>query len=546
MSRVEKPFISAPLAILLSLGILTVLGLDGRLHWDEPHYLYAAIYQDLDQILRGEVQATSISNFTTGKILHLLTINGIHSIVGNPPLTALVTTGLYAILVFASLILGWHIVSILAPEIRAAVPLGLVVIALTPTAAYLTFKTLPDIPSWFFSCVATFAIIRAVQSTGLALGWISLGTITLAFSVLFKNQGVLLPATFVLAGFLSPIQSLERWRLLAKGAAVGLGGAILTVLILVGLSIEVERYLGSSDLLSKTGTLAAKIMHLVFTGGFAWIFLPISFLTVRRRILWFFWIWLALVTAPFLLLFDHVEPRYLLGSLIPMIALSALAIEAVMQKLQWIRVRRVKQINLILLFVMLMIVSLNLLALRLMPYEVDLFQLRKALTQSTDYADSESPVFLSSWRFTEFHILRVLYPELDVYSVDTWEMAIDRRSNTSEEALRQIYHGGRQIDTLDQLGELTGPMFLIGFEYAFPPTNLAGLANAVRPGTGDDLLESLNLLNHLETGWIWNDENLRMRPIVSLQNYRVFKVMLADRSSTQTGQRVYTTQISMP
>lgn len=58
------------------------LAADGRLHWDESSYLYAADYFSVGEILSGEFEPSGPEGQYLPAILHLLLVHGIVSLVG--------------------------------------------------------------------------------------------------------------------------------------------------------------------------------------------------------------------------------------------------------------------------------------------------------------------------------------------------------------------------------------------------------------------------------------------------------------------------------
>ena len=515
---------SLRIASLLVAAIVVLLGFDGTLHWDEPGYLYAGIYQTVDQILRAEVQPSGIPDFTTGKLLHVLFVHLVYSLVGSSTATALLVAGLYTLMLASSLWVTSRITARLLSAGSAAASAGTLAVALTPVVAYLAFKTLADIPAFFLGCVTTYAILRS--ATRASAAWIGIGIISLAMAAMTKTPAVILPASFVAAALLFPVASLDRRRTFLTGLAVGLAAGAVTLLVLSALSISLDRFLGSSDLLSKHSPLVPKLMHIAITAGVVWVLLPFSLLTTRRPELRFFWAWFAVATLPFLLLFEHVEPRYLPASLVPMAGIAALAIEAA-----WSRARplfnRQRPLALAAASVSaVLLVTAHALAMKVMPHEVDVFELRKSLAGLDAIHGNNRSVILASSRFTDFHILRVLWPERAVYCVDDTPLLVTPRSENSAAVLSETYMQGRQIESLDGLHQLDGPFVYFGFEQTFAPVNLAAIMDLARPGLGARLLASFDLLNHLEMSWVWTSDQLLLEPISTSAHYRVFDVQL--------------------
>ncbi|QRN79879.1 MAG: hypothetical protein JK586_17190, partial [Nocardiopsis sp. BM-2018] len=316
----------------------------------------------------------------------------------------------------------------------------------------------------------------------------------------------------------------ERRRVLVSGAVVGLVAGALTVLVLTALSIGVGRFVGSSDLLVKPSPLIAKLMHLAITGGVVWLVLPLSLLTTHWRAFGFFWAWFLVATVPFLVLFEHVEPRYLAGSLVPLVGIAALALDGVWHRFGQGFTRRRRAATIAAGIGAVLLLGSNFLALRVMPHEVALFELRTTLARLDDRYGEPEPNLLTAWRFTDFHILRVLWPDRPVWSVDTTPMLVEPRSPATEEELAAAFLDGRRLDTPAELAALEGPLLLLGFEETFAPVNLARIVDVLRPGLGRQLLDSFDLIDHLETSWVWHADAFTLEPVSRTAHYRVFEV----------------------
>jgi hypothetical protein len=63
---------SRNLAVLpVLIAVWLALGLDGRLHWDEPHYLYTGAFFSIEELITGYFKPSGIEGFTVSRIAHV-------------------------------------------------------------------------------------------------------------------------------------------------------------------------------------------------------------------------------------------------------------------------------------------------------------------------------------------------------------------------------------------------------------------------------------------------------------------------------------------
>ncbi len=504
--------------LAIPLAILVLLGCDGALHWDEPGYLYAAIYQDFGEILRGEVQPSELSWFTLGKPLHLLIIHAIHQLTGDPTVTAFVVAGLYTLLMLGSLVLCGIIVCTVMPDRRAFVLAGVVIAAFSPVVADLMFKTLPEIPAFFCACLGSLAILRAAG--GRSWIWAVLGAFALAMTALTKAPMLIAPVSLVIAHLCVPVGPVPRGRLLLSGVVIGALSGALALGVIQGLGIGLDRFLGNDTLFAKEVPLIAKLMHFAIAFGFVWLVLPLSMGSARRRGLAFLWMWFVLATAPFLVLFQHVEPRYLVGSVLPLAGLATLSAEVVWTKLA-------NRAIPVLALGFVLGLGLHKLALAVMPHEVNVFDLRRLVAKIEAHSVDDDYAIVTSSLYTDFHILRVLWPELDVYDADG-TLHVVSRSGQAPEELADAYLDGREVASARALSQIPQPVYYFGFERTFALENMALILGTISAGLGDKLRSSFDHKSHLRSTWVWQREQIELQRIGRAGHYRAFHVAIPD------------------
>ncbi len=229
-------------ALLLAAIAGLWLAADGRLTSDEPSYLYVAAYQEVPQIIAGDVQPSGIPGFLQGRILHLLFAKGVIAVFGAGETGVRVFASIHLAIMVLNLLLIGRILRALLPTLtlrRAA----LAMVAMTPIVLYSSLKTLADNEALLAALIATYGLIRVAQ--GASAWWSAAAVAGLAVAALTKNQMAFLPAAFWIAVCLVPIAGVERRRLMAFGALSGIASFLLTLAVLQALGIELSTYLAS-------------------------------------------------------------------------------------------------------------------------------------------------------------------------------------------------------------------------------------------------------------------------------------------------------------
>lgn len=499
------------------------LGADGRITGDEPSYLYVAAYQDVPQIIAGDVQPSGIPGFLQGRVLHLLFIKGAMAIVGASE-TGLRLLGLiHLALVAVNLLLIGRILRALLPDIaegRAAT----LAIGMTPILLYLPFKTLADNEALCSALLATYGLIRVAQ--GGRAWWAALAAVGLAVTALTKNQMVFLPVSFWIAVSLSPIAAIDRRRLIVFGILSGIASFLLTLAILEGLGISLATYLASYRYpFANVTPLVAKLVNLGTEFGLLWFLLPVALLSRRRRELIVLGSWFLVSISPFLF-FSGVEPRHIAVNIAAAGGLFALSLEVITERLDvWRRLSDAGKSAVSVLAVAVLMAS-NAFMLAIMPHKVDLGMLRELLGILDERYGADRYVLLTSNGYTDFHLIRVMWPGRDVRDVGTSAMLVNTNYGSRDARLHK-YLGDHYFTSVAQLAAMDRPLVFMGFEKTFAAANLRMLLDRVSTGLGDRLMGNVDLVEHLYTPytrWLWENPRVRLIPVAQAGHYRALAV----------------------
>ncbi len=83
-------------------------------------------------------------------------------------------------------------------------------------------------------------------------------------------------------------------------------------------------------------------------------------------------------------------------------------------------------------------------------------------------------VLLTATGYTDFHMIRVLWPEIDARDPSTAETYVHPGGRSRERAMAAWY-GGRQVESLGSLREIGKPVAYLGYRQTFAAENLYDL-----------------------------------------------------------------------
>ena len=519
-----------PLLLAAIVGVW--LTADGRLHVDEPSYLYEGRYLTTQQILAGEVQPSGIPGFTHGRILHALIVKAVMATFdsGETGFRALLL--IHFSLTIASLVLVAGILRDLLPDSRTVGP-SVALLAMSPIVLFMALKTLGDNESLLAALIATMALYRGAKSGSIGLAIVAATAISVA--ALTKNQMIIMPAGFWAAMCLIPIGGIDRRRFAIYGAVCGAAGLLLTIAILELLGIGLAGYLTSyRHALVSTVPFIAKVVNFGTEFGLLWLLAPFALLTSRRRPLLAFGLWFLFATLPVLVVFSSIEARHLVGNIVAVGGLLALALEAIGQRsVAWSRLGNAGK-GLVAAAGVGLLMASNALVLAISPHRVDLRQLSEMLSSLDERYGAGRYALFTARGYTDFHIIRLLWPAVYVNYADTPEMSVDTKGGPRDAAL-DAYMGNRHPETIAQLAALDCPLLYIGYQRTFAAENMRTILNSASRGLGDRLVGGVELVEHLyppEAQWLWDAPGVRLKPIAQVGHYSAFEIVLSTQAAS--------------
>jgi hypothetical protein len=510
---------------LLAAVLFFCLAFDGRLHWDEPGYLYVGGYLSIEQILEGQFPF-HVEGFYLSRILHLLLIHTVVKVIGLGIAALAAIVILYLFMLFAFSYFTYLILRELLPQ-QHGLDVAVVVSMFIPLYLYLAFKTMPEIPGLLLIGIATFGLIRSMKQR--TVMWLTVTAFSLAGVALMRNLMALLYLSFIVAMVLCKRQQYPPFRLVQHAFISGVSSLIIFYIALRVMGIGLGSYFEIASLLAeKKEPLVSLILHIGLEGGVFFLALPLAFLSSQKKEAIFFAIWLLAATIPLPLLFEHIEARYLAPNLIAFSGLIYLALDGITSRIiAWWQRSKLLTASVGWL-VLTAIFAFNMVGLMVMSHEVRVDQFQVVLARLDRLFGNADYAILTPWSYTDFHYLRFVYPDRPVYSVYATSspgnvLTVKKNPNSFEDH----YYAGRMIRTLEELeGIPNAELVYVGFEENFPVANLRAIACAVPAISLDTLIEKMSFLNHLSLSWMWDHPQLVFSEIVRYGHYVAYDVKI--------------------
>ena len=512
-----------------------VLATDGRLHWDEPAYLYSGAFLSTHEILSGGYQPSGIDSFYISRVLHVLLIHGITQLTGPGMVGFYAVILTYFAMLLLTLIMAYRLLKLLQdsdPTDSSGLKLAVAVACFSPIFLYLSFKTLPEIPALLFVVLASYALLKAML--GHPLIWLSLSALCLAATALTKNTMIILYVSLVLSMLVCQLGSFRPLRLILYSTLSGCGSLILFFGFLQATGISLDQYFGYVDqLLKLNDSFVQRFIEGAMELGSYALFLILAISAFRSTLARFYIVWFLIATLPILLFFGRTEARYLAANVIPLIGIIAIGLRVGVDYL--LRFQPMVRITAAAVVVVFLVTS-DWLTLKFMEHEVNYHDIKKAVNRlDNDYQEKDNYTILTPWAYTDFHILRFMYPDHRIYSVRDYDLDRPKRPAEYVENLKKMQQqyikpylmaSPQQLHLLDNT-----PVIYFGFIENFSIENIQRLFKKLSAKRALAKFNAMSLNNHLTVSWLWYDPDFELQPFFESGHYKIFRVIPIDDQS---------------
>ena len=165
----------------------------------------------------------------------------------------------------------------------------------------------------------------------------------------------------------------------------------------------------------------------------------------------------------------------------------------------------------------------NKLALAVMPHEVEIGRLRGLLdTLDARYGAGRYSA-VTPWGYTDFHIIRVLWPQIDVRALVSANVIVKPSGPQTRRQLLAAYYSGRYAERMEDLGGIDKPIVYVGFRETFSVENLRAISRRVAPHYVERMLARLAPIDHRDS-WLWRDPRAHFGLIAQNGHYLAYEV----------------------
>jgi hypothetical protein len=562
--------------ILLLLAAYVMLANDGRHHWHEFRDLYSATFYSTIDLMQGVFDAgpsplrtpQEVAAWYSTKLFHIYLLQRLVNVFG----TGLTSFHVLKVLYVGMLLVGVGLIGITllglgASKRRAALIIGLLIFS--PGIVYLGFKLMPEAPALLFASAALALFTQGIGRPSRQILLSGLAGLALAVSALASWT-----VPFLFFGFWSALAllgmptsrvrkpmalaSVVTWTSFAASLIIGLwllGGS---------LAAYVDGIAASFSFTKPLAMWMFAVFNVGLLGMGLWLLVPLASMSTDAQTRRFFVVWLALSALPVLVLTaGFMEPRYLTAAIVPFVGLAALGVECLWECLRrwtwrpWMRAACMAVLCMI-------VMGGTAAAQSVMPYETDANHLFRAVRSE---APLDSDIILLPWNYSDFHLLRFVFPEKSVYLVqsaatETGELVQDPEWTTNRAAIygdhfladaealtllsrhRMRYIGWTILPSLQNLHDLL--LYLHGSlidTYWHDSRLHRGLRRPL------SWLERADFRNHMVESWLWQNPQFPMRQLAQYGQYGIYEVkhkQLLSEARTPTPQAISTQATEIP
>jgi hypothetical protein len=514
----------------IATGIISTAGLH---HWHEVRFMYLTSEFSMLEILTGVfnphqvgfvIDEQSTAGFHYAKILHLsllkLLFHWIHPSEGG--LT--IAVGGSLVLAGVSAFFAYRIFRLVVEDHDDAV-LGLFCFLLAPVTPYLAGKLLSEVialPMVTISCWMLLSGSASPKRDGWRFVFGCAAFLLLAS--LARLDMVMSLVSCAAALVISAETSKSRAKDLLFFSKVFVIWLLTYVLVALMLGFPLANLAAYfiSFVNSDAKSNVMSLLGVVTFGGAVYLLAILSVVQRRNERSYFLMLWFIFSLVPHALLTQRymIEPRYLVSAIVPLSALGGLGLATFLRACNGGKFRYVLAVG-----VLLLMISLNTVIVRLMPYELD----RPALLAAVDrilQSDRRASILLP-WAYSDFHFLRVMRPQAQMFNVNTptTENGANLLDDVWRLRLKQFYgdHYLTAPQDLDRVLESGRAYYLSWGQYP-PLENAKEIAKRLGMTSAATLLNEIKMMDHSAQSWIWYSKRYQLESKGQFGQYRFYRV----------------------
>lgn len=531
----------SPVSVIFCWCLFTIIligavfvAFDGLHYWHDIRFMYATSQFDIQAILSGKFnphQAWSAVNeegaagFYDSKMLHIILLHAVFTVLKPNEGGLQLVVALSFLTVSASIYFSYRFFAQLFAS-RDLMFYSVSSMLLAPIMLYISGKLLSEITSFLLSTVGLLLLIKA-KSAGNRNGFrlASVSGIFIALASLARLDSIFGVVGYAVASIVVPTEKCGRRRTIRLFLIASSVSAMsyAAVIALSGIQPDaINNYYHAFTSAGQKSKLMSLMGFATF-GGAVLVTAIIGLFSNRIRLVAFFALWFVATLVPVTVIAWQymIEPRYLIQGILPLVGLSALGVELVGGYFSLATAAR----KLLLAGVVTMVIGINYIVVRLMPYELDR-PAALAAVASIQQIDENAKILIP-WSYTDFNFFHVMLPDARIFNVNSPPPATDSNNMVLWELRFTTWYGDAYVQNADTLEELLedGPVYYLGWEVYPPIQNIQDFADKFGLTTLTRIIRKIELTNHLEQSWLWDSPVFSMTFAGRVGQYHYFKVV---------------------
>jgi hypothetical protein len=469
-------------------------------HYDEFAYLYAAAHYSISDLANGQFEPSNVPGFLNVKIGHLMLLklfvnwfgiglNLIRSVEAAYTALVVATCGIFGIF-------AYHI----SNNVRRAMWMGAAAMVI-PVNVYLAPKLLGEVPGMFSAMASLLFFVLALHRRDIIYRGSFLVLSALALTcTLLARQNLILACIGGWAGlWLACPMGFHRRDIFIQAVIVTVLGAMALVTSQWFIDMHLLRGLNLAHDLSGL-RISRHLMLIRAKNAFGpfLLLIPFALFSQHKREAVFYSVWFFCNVVPMLFGFHYLEERFVVGGAPALAGLAVMGGEVIWRLLGSPRRLSAKVAGLGTIAVI-VLAGNNYIQPRTI-YELD----EAAYAKVMGWVGKTYPAspILIPWPISDYHYLRIAYPDAPVYLVNTsvffGPLRYAHAPKSWVEALKKWY-GKRYVGNFASLKNLAAPPWIL-------VTRKNGDSDSVR------------------LSWMQNDPHVQRKLVFRVGRYQVYQV----------------------
>jgi hypothetical protein len=452
-------------ALVTAIGVSALFlwsGFRNLHHYDEFAYLYAAAHYSIPALANGQFEPSNVPGFLNVKIGHLMLLKLLVNWFGIGMTLIRSAEAAYTALVFAACGIYGMIAYYISNNARRAMGMGAAALVI-PINVYLAPKLLGEVPGMFSAMASFLFFVLALRGRNIIYRgcFLVVSALALAFTLLARQNLILVCIGGWAGLWVARPMRFRRRDIFVQAAIVAVLCAIALVASQWFIDMHLLRGLNlAHDLEGLRISRSLRLMRTIYAFGPFLLMVPFALFSQHKREMVFYCVWFSCNVVPMLIGFHYIEERFVVGGAPALAGLAVMGGEVIWRLLGSPRRLFAKVAGLLTIAVVVM-ASNNFIQPRTI-HEVD----ETAYAQVMDWLNKTYPdrPILIPWPISDYHYLRIAYPDAPVYLVNTsvffGPLRYAHDPQSWDAALKKWYRN-RYVGNYEALENLSPPPWIL-------------------------------------------------------------------------------------